>query len=145
MPRGRLTSDRRQEFFKRIFNLVLDCRDLPDPKKRRVTIPQTLEELGVTLTERRTVEANEFLQTNFPNIFVCGDVTGPYQFTHTASHQAWYAAVNALFGMFRKFKVDYSVIPFATFTDPEVARVQYGRRVKCAGGSGDGTINPRSP
>ena len=82
-----------------------------------------LEELGVTLTSRRTVEANEFLQTNFPNIFVCGDVTGPYQFTHTASHQAWYAAVNALFGMFRKFKVDYSVIPFATFTDPEVARV----------------------
>ena len=82
-----------------------------------------LEELGVTLTDRRTVEANEFLQTNFPNIFVCGDVTGPYQFTHTASHQAWYAAVNALFGTFRKFKVDYSVIPFATFTDPEVARV----------------------
>lgn len=82
-----------------------------------------LEELGVVLTDRRTVEANEYLQTNFPNIFVCGDVTGPYQFTHTASHQAWYAAVNALFGMFRKFKVDYSVIPFATFTDPEVARV----------------------
>ncbi|MCB1881289.1 MAG: FAD-dependent oxidoreductase, partial [Gammaproteobacteria bacterium] len=77
-----------------------------------------LEELGVSLTNRRTVEANEYLQTNFPNIFVCGDVTGPYQFTHTASHQAWYAAVNALFGMLRKFKVDYSVIPFATFTDP---------------------------
>ena len=82
-----------------------------------------LEKLGVSLTNRRTVEANEYLQTNFPNIFVCGDVTGPYQFTHTASHQAWYAAVNALFGMLRKFKVDYSVIPFATFTDPEVARV----------------------
>ncbi|MCB1850260.1 MAG: FAD-dependent oxidoreductase [Gammaproteobacteria bacterium] len=82
-----------------------------------------LEALGVRLNERRTLEANEFLQTNFPNIYVCGDVTGPYQFTHTASHQAWYAAVNALFGMFRKFKVDYSVIPFATFTDPEVARV----------------------
>ncbi|MCB1758422.1 MAG: FAD-dependent oxidoreductase [Gammaproteobacteria bacterium] len=82
-----------------------------------------LEELGVQLTERRTVEANEFLQTNFPNIYVCGDVTGPYQFTHTASHQAWYASVNALFGLFRRFKVDYSVIPFATFTDPEVARV----------------------
>ncbi len=82
-----------------------------------------LEELGVKLNQRRTVEANEFLQTNFPNIYVCGDVTGPYQFTHTAAHQAWYAAVNALFGSFRKFKVDYSVIPFATFTDPEVARV----------------------
>lgn len=82
-----------------------------------------LERLGVKLSQRRTVEANEFLQTNFPNIYVCGDVTGPYQFTHTAAHQAWYAAVNALFGSFRKFKVDYSVIPFATFTDPEVARV----------------------
>jgi pyruvate/2-oxoglutarate dehydrogenase complex dihydrolipoamide dehydrogenase (E3) component len=82
-----------------------------------------LEELGVRISTRRTVEANEFLQTNFPNIYVCGDVTGPYQFTHVAAHQAWYAAVNALFGLFRKFKVDYSVIPFATFTDPEVARV----------------------
>ncbi|WP_418064574.1 FAD-dependent oxidoreductase [Sedimenticola thiotaurini] len=82
-----------------------------------------LEELGVRISERRTVEANEFLQTNFPNIYVCGDVTGPYQFTHTAAHQAWYAAVNALFGSFRRFKVDYSVIPFATFTDPEVGRV----------------------
>ncbi|MCW8905237.1 FAD-dependent oxidoreductase [Sedimenticola sp.] len=82
-----------------------------------------LEDLGVRINDRRTVEANEFLQTNFPNIYVCGDVTGPYQFTHTAAHQAWYAAVNALFGIFRKFKVDYSVIPFATFTDPEVARV----------------------
>ncbi|MEJ1354279.1 MAG: FAD-dependent oxidoreductase [Candidatus Sedimenticola sp. (ex Thyasira tokunagai)] len=82
-----------------------------------------LEELGVEISQRRTVEANDFLQTNFPNIYVCGDVAGPYQFTHTAAHQAWYASVNALFGMFRKFRVDYSVIPFATFTDPEVARV----------------------
>ncbi|MEJ1296147.1 MAG: FAD-dependent oxidoreductase [Candidatus Sedimenticola sp. (ex Thyasira tokunagai)] len=82
-----------------------------------------LEELGVDISQRRTVEANDFLQTNFPNIYVCGDVAGPYQFTHTAAHQAWYASVNALFGMFRKFRVDYSVIPFATFTDPEVARV----------------------
>ncbi len=80
-----------------------------------------LEELGVTVD--RTVQTNEFLQTNFPNIFACGDVAGPYQFTHTAAHQAWYAAVNALFGDFKKFKVDYSVIPWATFTDPEVARV----------------------
>ncbi len=82
-----------------------------------------LEELGVRLTDRRTIKANEFLQTNFPNIYACGDVVGPYQFTHAASHQAWYASVNALFGAFRRFKVDYSVIPFATFTDPEVARV----------------------
>jgi pyruvate/2-oxoglutarate dehydrogenase complex dihydrolipoamide dehydrogenase (E3) component len=50
-------------------------------------------------------------------------VTGPYQFTHTAAHQSWYAAVNALFGRFKKFRVDYRVIPWSTFTDPEVARV----------------------
>jgi len=82
-----------------------------------------LEALGVRISDRRTIEANQFLQTNFPNIYVCGDVAGPYQFTHTAAHQAWYAAVNSLFGGFRKFRVDYSVIPYATFTDPEVARV----------------------
>ncbi len=80
-----------------------------------------LEELGVTIN--RTVEVNELLQTNFPNIYAAGDVAGPYQFTHTAAHQAWYAAVNALFGGFKSFKVDYRVIPWATFTDPEVARV----------------------
>jgi pyruvate/2-oxoglutarate dehydrogenase complex dihydrolipoamide dehydrogenase (E3) component len=82
-----------------------------------------LEELGIPLSKTRTVESNEYLQTIYPNIYACGDVAGPYQFTHTASHQAWYAAVNALFGRFRKFKADYSVIPWATFTDPEVARV----------------------
>jgi len=82
-----------------------------------------LEELGVKISDRRTVEVNDFLQTNFPNIYACGDVAGPYQFTHTAAHQAWYAAVNSLFGQIKRFKVDYSVIPFATFTDPEVGRV----------------------
>jgi pyruvate/2-oxoglutarate dehydrogenase complex dihydrolipoamide dehydrogenase (E3) component/uncharacterized membrane protein YdjX (TVP38/TMEM64 family) len=82
-----------------------------------------LEELGIPLTKARTVETNEYLQTLYPNIYACGDVAGPYQFTHTASHQAWFAAVNALFGGFRKFRADYSVIPWATFTDPEVARV----------------------
>ena len=82
-----------------------------------------LEELGVKLNNGRTVAANPFLQTNVPSIYVCGDVTGPYQFTHTASHEAWYAAVNALFSPIKKFKVDYSVIPWATFTDPEVSRV----------------------
>jgi pyruvate/2-oxoglutarate dehydrogenase complex dihydrolipoamide dehydrogenase (E3) component/uncharacterized membrane protein YdjX (TVP38/TMEM64 family) len=82
-----------------------------------------LEELGIPLSRTRTVESNEYLQTIYPNIYACGDVAGPYQFTHTASHQAWYAAVNALFGRFRKFRADYSVIPWATFTDPEVARV----------------------
>ncbi|MEQ1790294.1 MAG: FAD-dependent oxidoreductase [Rickettsiales bacterium] len=82
-----------------------------------------LEELGVTISKQGTIEANPFLQTNIPSIYVCGDVTGPYQFTHTAAHQAWYASVNALFSPFKKFKTDYSVIPWATFTDPEVARV----------------------
>jgi pyruvate/2-oxoglutarate dehydrogenase complex dihydrolipoamide dehydrogenase (E3) component/uncharacterized membrane protein YdjX (TVP38/TMEM64 family) len=82
-----------------------------------------LEELGIPVTKQKTVEVNEFLQAKFPNIYACGDVAGPYQFTHTASHMAWYCAVNALFGRFRKFRVDYSVIPWATFTDPVVARV----------------------
>ena len=82
-----------------------------------------LEELGIPTTKARTVETNEFLQTIYPNIYACGDVAGPYQFTHTAAHQAYYASVNALFGMFRRSRADYSVIPWATFTDPEVARV----------------------
>jgi pyruvate/2-oxoglutarate dehydrogenase complex dihydrolipoamide dehydrogenase (E3) component/uncharacterized membrane protein YdjX (TVP38/TMEM64 family) len=82
-----------------------------------------LEELGIPVTKARTVETNEFLQTKYPNIYAAGDVAGPYQFTHTGAHQAWYAAVNALFGGVKKFRADYSVIPWATFTDPEVARV----------------------
>jgi pyruvate/2-oxoglutarate dehydrogenase complex dihydrolipoamide dehydrogenase (E3) component/uncharacterized membrane protein YdjX (TVP38/TMEM64 family) len=80
-----------------------------------------LEKLGIK-TER-TVVTNEYLETIYPNILAAGDVAGPYQFTHTAGHQAWYAAVNALFGEWKKFKVDYSVIPWTTFIDPEVARV----------------------
>jgi pyruvate/2-oxoglutarate dehydrogenase complex dihydrolipoamide dehydrogenase (E3) component/uncharacterized membrane protein YdjX (TVP38/TMEM64 family) len=82
-----------------------------------------LEELGIPVTRARTVETNEFLQTIYPNIYACGDVAGPFQFTHVGAHQAWYASVNALFGSFKKFRADYSVIPWATFTDPEVARV----------------------
>jgi len=82
-----------------------------------------LEELGIATTKQKTVEVNDFLQTLYPNIYACGDVAGPYQFTHTASHMAWYCAVNSIFGSFRKFRVDYSVVPWATFTDPEVARV----------------------
>jgi pyruvate/2-oxoglutarate dehydrogenase complex dihydrolipoamide dehydrogenase (E3) component/uncharacterized membrane protein YdjX (TVP38/TMEM64 family) len=80
-----------------------------------------LEELGIPT--HRTVETNEYLQTIYPNIYAAGDVAGPFQFTHTAAHQAWYAAVNALFGEWKLFKADYSVIPWATFIDPEVARV----------------------
>ncbi|MBT8429442.1 MAG: FAD-dependent oxidoreductase, partial [Gammaproteobacteria bacterium] len=82
-----------------------------------------LEELGIETTEQRTVEVNDYMQTIYPNIYACGDVAGPYQFTHTAAHTAWYAAVNALFGRFRRFRADFSVIPWATFTEPEVARV----------------------
>jgi pyruvate/2-oxoglutarate dehydrogenase complex dihydrolipoamide dehydrogenase (E3) component/uncharacterized membrane protein YdjX (TVP38/TMEM64 family) len=82
-----------------------------------------LEELGIPTTPSRTVQTDDTLQTIYPNIYACGDVAGPFQFTHTAAHQAWYAAVNALFGTFRRFKADYSVIPWCTFTEPEVARV----------------------
>ncbi|WP_220717991.1 FAD-dependent oxidoreductase [Agarivorans litoreus] len=82
-----------------------------------------LEELGIENSERGTIAVNEHLQTSIPNIYAVGDVAGPYQFTHFAAHQAWYAAVNALFGRFKKFKADYSVIPAATYTYPEVARV----------------------
>ncbi len=82
-----------------------------------------LKEMGVQVSPAGTIAADGFLRTNFPNIFCSGDVAGPYQFTHTAAHQSWYAAVNALFGKFKKFRVDYRVIPWSTFTDPEVARV----------------------
>ncbi|QID18260.1 FAD-dependent oxidoreductase [Nitrogeniibacter mangrovi] len=80
-----------------------------------------LEDLGIPTA--KTVDTNAFLQTLYPNIYAAGDVAGPYQFTHTAAHQAWYAAVNALFDPFKTFKADYSVIPWATFVEPEVARV----------------------
>lgn len=91
-----------------------------------------LQELGVTTG--RTVEVNGYLQTNFPNIYAAGDVAGPHQFTHTAAHQAWYAAVNALFDPFKKFNADYRAIPWATFVEPEVARVglnELEAREKC--------------
>ena len=82
-----------------------------------------LEELGIPVSPKHTIETDAWLQTLYPNIYACGDVAGPYQFTHTAAHQGWYASVNALFGGLKRFKVDYSVIPWATFTSPEVARV----------------------
>ena len=82
-----------------------------------------IEELGIPLNPDNTIHVDEYLTTNFPNIYACGDVAGPYQFTHTASHQAWYATVNSLFGKLKRFKADYSTIPWCTFTDPEVARV----------------------
>ncbi|MBF0265504.1 MAG: FAD-dependent oxidoreductase [Gammaproteobacteria bacterium] len=82
-----------------------------------------LQDLQIPLRANKTLETNELLQSNYPNIYAVGDVTGPFQFTHVAAHQAWYASVNALFGSFKKFKVDYRFIPWATFTDPEIARV----------------------
>ena len=82
-----------------------------------------LQELAIPLQQNNTIQVNQFLQTSHPNIFACGDVVGPFQFTHMASHQAWYATVNALFGHLKKTKIDYSIVPWATFTDPEIARV----------------------
>ncbi|MEO6460131.1 MAG: FAD-dependent oxidoreductase, partial [Bdellovibrionota bacterium] len=82
-----------------------------------------LERLKLDLSPSGIIEHDAFLRTKYPNIFVCGDVAGPYQFTHTAAHQAWYASVNALLAPLVKFKADYRVIPWCTFTDPEVARV----------------------
>ena len=82
-----------------------------------------LEEMGVRLSSIGSLEAGAFMETSIPTIFCAGDVAGPYRFTHVAAHQSWYACVNALFGGIKKFKVDYRTIPWATFTDPEVARV----------------------
>ncbi len=82
-----------------------------------------LEQLGIQLTEEKQVAANQFMQTNFPNIYVCGDISSSYQFTHIASYQAWFAAINSLFGDFKQFAIHYHQIPFAIFTDPEIACV----------------------
>lgn len=91
--------------------------------RRASTAGLNLEAAGVKLSPQGTLEVDEYLRTTQPNIFACGDVAGPYQFTHMASHQAGYAALNALFGRFWKSKVDYRVVPWATYTEPEVARV----------------------
>lgn len=85
-----------------------------------------LDTLGIPT--QRTIQTNDYLETLYPNIYAAGDVAGPYQFTHTAAHQAWYAAVNALFGRFKRFRGDYSVIPWVTFVDPEIARVGLNER-----------------
>lgn len=114
---------------------ILLCDDLASNTEVRIVFDQVLvavgraanlqgyglDELGIPVNN--TIETNDYLQTNYPNIYAAGDVAGAYQFTHAAAHQAWYAAVNALFSPFKKFRVDYSVIPWATFTEPEVARV----------------------
>ena len=82
-----------------------------------------LKKLGIAIRKNGTIETDDYLRTRYPNIYCAGDVTGPYQFTHAASHQAWYAAINALFSPFKSFRADYRVIPRTTFTDPEVAQV----------------------
>lgn len=91
--------------------------------RRARTEGMDLDKIGIEVSPRGILAVNEYLQTSLPNIYACGDVAGPYQFTHSAAHQAWYVAVNALFGRLRKFRVDYSIIPWATFTSPEVAHV----------------------
>ncbi len=90
-------------------------------RKARVT-GFGLEELGIELTDRGTIQVNDWMQTNYPNIYACGDVVGPYQFTHMAAHQAWFCAVNAMASPFYSFDVDYSIVPWCTYTDPEIAR-----------------------
>lgn len=96
-----------------------------------------LEELGIPVSKKGNIETDAWLQTLYPNIYACGDVAGPYQFTHVAGHQGWYASVNALFGGVKRFKVDYSVVPWTTFTHPELARVGLSeaeaskRNIKC--------------
>ncbi len=91
--------------------------------RRANTAGYGLEHLGIKVTDAGTIEVDDRLQTRYPNIFACGDVVGPFQFTHMAAHQAWYASVNAMFGQWRRFKVDYRVTPWVTFTAPEIARV----------------------
>ncbi|MBA3581085.1 MAG: FAD-dependent oxidoreductase [Gammaproteobacteria bacterium] len=104
--------------------ITLACDALLIAVGRKANTPNLdLEKLGIRCRDNGTILTNDYLQTDVPNIYACGDVTSPYQFTHTASHQAWYCAVNALFGTFKKFRVDYSVIPWCTFTDPEIAHV----------------------
>jgi len=82
-----------------------------------------LERIGVALDPSGRIETDAFQRTNFPNIYVCGDAAGPYQFTHMASHQAWSAAVNALISPLWSLRTRYHAVPWVTFTEPEVARV----------------------
>jgi pyruvate/2-oxoglutarate dehydrogenase complex dihydrolipoamide dehydrogenase (E3) component len=91
--------------------------------RRAVTEGIGLEAIGVTTTPAGTIAVDDYLRTACANVYACGDCVGPYQFTHMASHQAWYASVNALFGWARKFRVNYNIVPWATYTEPEVARV----------------------
>lgn len=109
------------------FSIEFDQMLVATGRKARVT-GYGLEELGIELTERGAIKTDEYSRTNIKNIFACGDVTSPYQFTHMAAHQAWYCAVNALFQPFKKFKVDLSIVPWCTYTDPEIGRLGFNEK-----------------
>ena len=129
-----LTAHTPKRFFKRDGKDFLECENngtsvvvefdtlLVALGRRANTTGFGLEELGIDLTPQKTIKVDAYMKTNIPNIYACGDVAGPYQFTHTAAHQAWYCAINSMISPFYSFKVDYSTVPWSTFTDPEVAR-----------------------
>jgi pyruvate/2-oxoglutarate dehydrogenase complex dihydrolipoamide dehydrogenase (E3) component/uncharacterized membrane protein YdjX (TVP38/TMEM64 family) len=129
-----LTAHTPRKFFKRDGKNFLECENngnsvevefdtlLVALGRKANTTGFGLEELGVELTPQKTIKVDAYMRTNIPNIYACGDVVGPYQFTHTAAHQAWYCAVNSMINPFYGFKVDYRTVPWSTFTDPEVAR-----------------------
>ncbi len=121
-------------------HIPFDALILAVGRKARLT-GYGLEELGIEV--ERTVVTDDYLATLYPNIYAAGDVAGPYQFTHVAAHQAWYASVNALFGQFRRFKADYRVIPWTTFLDPEIARVGLNEQdAQAAGVAHEVTVFP---
>lgn len=86
-----------------------------------------LEKIKLDLNDNGSIKVNEYMQTSLPNIFACGDVAGPFNLTHAASHQAWHTTVNALLGFIKMFKINYSVLPVCTYTDPEIATVGYSK------------------
>lgn len=142
-----LTSAKATEIVLEGSEKILICA-MKDGTKKRVPFDEILvavgrkantdgvdwDKLGVKLNKNGTIAVDDYLCANGKNIYACGDVAGPYQFTHTAAHQAWYCAVNSLFGPFKRFKVDYRVIPWVTYTDPEVAQVGHNElSAKAAG------------
>ena len=104
--------------------VVIACDELIVAVGRKASIAGLgLEELNIEMTPEGNIAVDQYLRTSLSNIFAIGDVAGPYQFTHTASYMASYAAMNAMFGWFWKSKINYSVVPWCTFSSPEVARV----------------------
>ena len=103
--------------------LKVEFTDIMIALGRKANTQNLTDTLNFELNKNGTIKTDSYLRTNYSNIYACGDIVGPYQFTHMASHQSWYATVNSLFGIFKKFKVDYSIVPWIIFTDPEIARV----------------------